>query len=31
MSPILEELGMAEYSFEAVGRSYPEDIQQAAA
>ena len=29
--PVLEELGMAEYSFEAVGRAYPEHIQQAAA
>jgi hypothetical protein len=31
VSPILEALGMAEYSFEAVGMAYPEDIQQAAA
>ena len=28
---VLEELGMAEYSFDAVGNTYPEDIQQAAA
>lgn len=28
---ILEQLGMAEYSFESVGKAYPEDIQQAAA
>ncbi len=31
VQPILEELGMGEYSFEAVGKAYPEDIQQAAA
>lgn len=29
--PILEELGMADYSFEAVGSAYPEDVRQAAA
>ncbi len=31
VQPVLEELGMGEYSFEAVGKAYPEDIQQAAA
>lgn len=29
--PVLKELGMEEYSFEAVGAAYPEDISQAAA
>lgn len=31
VKPALEELGMMDYSFEAVGKAYPEDIQQAAA
>ena len=31
VKPVLEELGMSEYSFEAVGEAYPEDLQQAAA
>ena len=28
---VLKELGMEDYSFEAVGKAYPNDIQQAAA
>ena len=28
---VLQELGMEDYSFEAVGKAYPEDLQQAAA
>ena len=31
VSPILKELGMADYSFEAVGSAYPEHVRQAAA
>ena len=31
VQPILKELGMEEYSFEAVGEAYPDDFQQVAA
>lgn len=31
MNPVLEELGMEDYSFAAVGEAYPNDLKQAAA
>ncbi len=31
VKPVLKELGMEDYSFEAVGKAYPEDLHQAAA
>lgn len=31
VGPALKELGMEDYSFEAVGKAYPEDLRQAAA
>ncbi|QFU75835.1 hypothetical protein EY643_09285 [Halioglobus maricola] len=31
VKPVLAELGMEDYSFDAVGAAYPEDVQQAAA
>lgn len=31
VKPVLKELGMEDYSFEAVGKAYPEDMRQAAA